>query len=307
MSASMEPKCLVLLAAYNGMQWIAEQVDSILQQKAVAVTLLISVDESSDGTEEWVSHLASVNPNVHHLQHGESFGGAARNFFRLVNEAPLGSFEYFAFADQDDIWFSEKLSQAFEVINTGGADGYSGNVTAFWPDGREAMIEKAQPQVAFDHLFESAGPGCTFVFTRHLFAAFQSHISTHFKEIQSVSLHDWYSYAFSRAGGYKWIIDPRSFMRYRQHASNQFGANSGLNALSSRLAKVRNGWWLDQAAMIARLVGLSNDPFVTQWIDLRRRGLVLLSLSGYKCRRRPRDKIFFSFLCLMLAVLGRKT
>ncbi|WP_458718170.1 glycosyltransferase [Pseudomonas gregormendelii] len=302
----MEPKCLVLLAAYNGMQWISEQVDSILQQSGVSVTLLISVDRSTDGTEEWVSHLASVNPNVRHLQHGEKFGGAARNFFRLINEAPLDSFDYFAFADQDDIWSPEKLSRAFECITTEGADGYSGNVTAFWPDGREALIEKSQPQVSYDHLFESAGPGCTFVFTRELFESFQLHISSHYAEVQRVSLHDWYAYAFSRASGYKWVIDTSSYMRYRQHDSNEFGANTGLTALTSRLAKVRNGWWLDQAATISRLVGLENDAFVRRWIDLRRGGLLILSLNGFKCRRRPRDKIIFSLLCLMVAFFGRK-
>lgn len=302
----MEPKCLVLLAAYNGMQWISEQVDSILKQSGVSVTLLISVDRSTDGTEEWVSQLATVNPNVGHLQHGETFGGAARNFFRLINEAPLDSFDYFAFADQDDIWSPEKLSRAFECITAEGAHGYSGNVTAFWPDGREALIEKSQPQVAYDHLFESAGPGCTFVFTRELFESFQLHISSHFAEVQRVSLHDWYAYAFSRANDYKWVIDTSSYMRYRQHDSNQFGANTGFTALTSRLAKVRNGWWLDQAATISKLVGLENDAFVRRWVDLQRGGLLILSLKGFKCRRRPRDKIVFSLLCLMVAFLGRK-
>jgi len=302
----MKPKCLVLLAAYNGMQWIAEQVDSILQQKDVSVTLLISVDGSNDGSEAWVTRLASLHPHVSHLAHGERFGGAARNFFRLVNEALLDSFDYVAFADQDDIWSPDKLSNAVDRILSEKADGYSGNVTAFWPDGRETLIEKSQPQVAYDHLFESAGPGCTFVFTQRLFADFQSHISSHFAEVQNVSLHDWYAYAFSRARGYKWVIDSRSFMRYRQHGNNQFGANTGLGALKSRLANVCNGWWFNQSVLIARLVGLETDVFVRRWIELHRSGFVFLALSGSKCRRRPRDKIVFSMLCLMVAILGRK-
>ena len=68
----MEPKFLVLLAAYNGMQWISDQVHSILNQHGVSVTLLISVDSSSDGTEEWVSALSERNPNVIILEHGKS-------------------------------------------------------------------------------------------------------------------------------------------------------------------------------------------------------------------------------------------
>ena len=71
----MKSKFLVLLAAYNGMKWLEEQVESILNQKDVLVTLLISVDGSSDGSEEWVSTLSENNPNVRYLTHGGSFGG----------------------------------------------------------------------------------------------------------------------------------------------------------------------------------------------------------------------------------------
>lgn len=41
MKADNIPRVAVLLAAYNGMQWIEEQVDSILNQQGVAVTLFL--------------------------------------------------------------------------------------------------------------------------------------------------------------------------------------------------------------------------------------------------------------------------
>jgi rhamnosyltransferase len=55
------PRVAVLLAAYNGMQYIAEQMDSILAQIGVDVTVFISVDRSTDGTEKWVEALAQAN------------------------------------------------------------------------------------------------------------------------------------------------------------------------------------------------------------------------------------------------------
>lgn len=302
----MKPNYLVLLAAYNGMQWISEQVDSILCQQGVSVTLLISVDRSSDGTEDWVSKLAESDARVKYLAHGEKFGGAARNFFRLVNEAPVEAFDYFSFADQDDIWLPNKLIEAAGVMASAHADGYSGNVTAFWPDGRENLVIKSQPQVQFDHLFEAAGPGCTYVFSKQLFLDLQSHIINCFAEIQNVTLHDWYCYAFSRTHGYTWVIDDQPYMRYRQHGNNQVGVNSGLNAFRTRLLRVVDGWWLNQAALISRLSGVADSPFVRSWIKLRRFDLLRLALSGYKCRRRTRDKIVFSALCLVLAILRQK-
>lgn len=302
----MKPEFLVLLAAYNGMKWISDQVHSILNQQRVSVTLLISVDSSNDGTEEWVSALSERNPNVIILEHGKKFGGAAPNFFRLINEAPLNHFDYFSFADQDDIWMPDKLIEAAGVMSSTGAQGYSSNVTAFWPDGKERLIVKSQPQVQFDHLFEAAGPGCTYVFSKDLFVDLQKHIADQFSDVQKVTLHDWYCYAFSRTHGYNWIIDSRSYMRYRQHGKNQVGVNSGLKAFRARLSQVFNGWWLSQAALISMLTGVESTLFVQQWISLSRLGLIRLALSGYKCRRRFRDKIIFTALCTVLAILRQK-
>lgn len=47
-------KIAILLAAYNGKAYLKEQIDSILNQEDVAVTIFISIDTSSDGTREWL-------------------------------------------------------------------------------------------------------------------------------------------------------------------------------------------------------------------------------------------------------------
>jgi rhamnosyltransferase len=302
----MQPRYLVLLAAYNGMQWISEQVNTILGQQGGDVTILISVDSSIDGTESWVSALAERDPRVRFLAHNGKFGGAAINFFRLINEAAVEDFDFFCFADQDDIWLPNKLTEAKNLMTSANADGYSGNVIAFWPDGRETLILKSQPQVQFDHLFEAAGPGCTYVLSRKLFLELQSHITNRFTEMQNVALHDWFCYAFSRTHGYKWVIDDRPYMRYRQHENNQVGVNSGLKAFRKRLSQVFDGWWLNQAALIAQLNGIESSPFVKSWINLRRIDLIRLALVGDKCRRRNRDKFAFAVLCLSLAILKQK-
>lgn len=302
----MQPRILVLLAAYNGMRWISEQVNSILSQEEVTVSLLISVDRSDDGTENWVDQLCQRDSRVKSLAHGERFGGAARNFFRLISEASVDDFDYFSFADQDDIWLPNKLISATRLMLEQTSHGYSGNVTAFWPDGRESIIVKSQQQVAFDHLFEAAGPGCTYVFTQALFAELQRDINSRFAQVQNVTLHDWYCYAYSRSHGFKWVIDARPYMRYRQHGGNQVGVNSGAKAFNKRLSQVFDGWWLNQAALIASLVGMENDPFVRRWIGLGRWELLCLATSAPKCRRRLRDKLVFGGLCLMLVVLRQK-
>ena len=80
------PKIAILLAAYNGMQWIEAQLNSILEQKNVGVKIFISVDLSTDGTLAWCQAMALRYACVEVLPAGERFGGAAPNFFRMIRD-----------------------------------------------------------------------------------------------------------------------------------------------------------------------------------------------------------------------------
>lgn len=300
-----QPKVAVCIAAFNGVRWLPEQVYSILSQTGVKVTLFASVDLSIDGTEEWFDQISLCYQNIVVLSHGQHFGGAAPNFFRLLAEVDFSDFDYVSLADQDDIWLPEKLVHAHHVLSKTSADAYSSNVMAFWPDGRRLLIEKSQSQVQWDFLFEAAGPGCTYVVRKELAGAFQLLLKNRWSDAQQIGLHDWFMYAFARANGYQWVIDDYAGMLYRQHESNQVGVNQGWRALLHRARKILGGWGLSQSAFIAELVGLGNDPFVRRWSNGSRAGLLSLSLHAWQCRRRLRDKILFALSCAAL-LLARK-
>jgi rhamnosyltransferase len=300
------PKIAVLLAAYNGIRWIEEQVTSILGQAGVEVSVFISVDPSTDGTEEWCACYAAEHPEVVVLPYVGTFGGASRNFFRLLRDVDLEAFEFVAFADQDDIWFLDKLQRAVTALAECNVDAYSSNVTAFWPDGRMLLLNKSQPQVKWDYFFEAAGPGCTYVLKRELAVALRSSVISSWSLLQGVSLHDWYCYAFARSHGFRWYIDPVPSMSYRQHESNQVGANTGISSLISRYKTIHDGWWFSQVQLIARLVGAGSDSFVKTWLPLRPGQLIELSFSAGHCRRRVRDRVFFFFICWATALVGKK-
>lgn len=299
------PNVAVFLAAYNGMDFITAQIESILAQENMNLHIFISVDRSTDGTEAFLTDWALSEARLTLLPFGERFGGAARNFFRLLNDVDLAGFDGLAFADQDDIWLPHKLARAHEVLSTTGADAYSSNVTAFWPNGRQTLIEKSQPQVPWDFLFEAAGPGCTYVMRQALACAMQRVVRQQWTELQGVGLHDWFAYAFSRAHGYQWVIDDVPTVRYRQHDHNQVGVNAGWRAFVHRAGKVLSGWGLAQSVLIARLVGLNQAPFVVRWADGSRFGLLYLALHAGQCRRRLRDQILFGVSCCVLSVMGR--
>ena len=101
----------VLMATYQGKQYLEQQLDTILAQ-TVPVKILISDDGSDDGTREMLENYAGWYPEQVFLHHRtEHTGGAAGNFFWLMQEALKDEKnEYIFFSDQDDVWENNKVS-----------------------------------------------------------------------------------------------------------------------------------------------------------------------------------------------------
>lgn len=226
--------------------------------------------------------------------------------FRLVRDVNFDAYDYVAFSDQDDVWYPDKLRRATEMLKNKGAEGYSSNVRAFWPTGHKCFVDKAQAQVRWDFLFEAAGPGCTYVLTKRLACALKKSISRQWRELQRVTFHDWYCYAFARSNGHRWYIDPQSSMDYRQHAHNLLGANIGLRRLVERYRRIQDGWWFGQVQLISRLIGEPSNPLKTTSKLPSPRQLLFLSLNAWHCRRRMRDKIAFAVACWIAILSIRK-
>lgn len=298
------PAVAVCLAVRNGLPWLSGQVASILAQEGVAVTLWVSVDASDDGSEHWIDQAAAADARIRVLPHGRPGDGAAGNFFRLLREADFSCCDLVAFADQDDLWHADKLHRAAQQLRAHRADAYSSDVIAFWPDGRETRVAKSQPKRRWDHLFESAGPGCTYVLRQPLAVALQSTVRADPEAAAGVAYHDWFAYAFARARGLAWHIDDRPGLRYRQHERNVLGAHDGWRAAYRRLTRLLCGSHLEQARRVARASGSADDPAVRAMLFNGRRGLLRLALHAHHCRRRRRDRLALMLASLWLALRG---
>lgn len=300
------PSVAVCLAAFNGVSYLPQQLESIFKQVDVAVTVFVSVDVSTDGTEEWFQQLQVAEPRLVLLPFGQKFGGAAPNFFRLLRDIDFAAFDYVAYADQDDIWLPGKLRRATDRLGQTGAHGYSSDILAFWESGKSAYVKKSYPQRQWDYLFESAGPGCTFVLRRSLAMEVQAVVQKNPQRMRSVGLHDWFTYAFARAHNHLWLIDDYASLMYRQHGDNQIGVNAGFAALVWRARKVLSGWGLNQARLIAQLIGADNTFFVQRWMDGGRFAMLELAFCAPHCRRKPMDRLWFAVSCVALALIGWK-
>lgn len=297
------PSFAVCMAAYNGMAYIAEQIESILLQANVDVQIFISVDQSVDGTENCLAEWALSEPRLILLPFGQRFGGAGPNFYRLLRDVDLSGFDYLSFADQDDLWHPEKLWRAHCLMTSKSAAGYSSNFTAFWPTGVEHLVNKAWPQRTWDYLFESAGPGCTYVLHSSLAIPMQKFVRNADKSLLRVDYHDWLTYAFARSHDFPWIIDSWSSMKYRQHAHNQIGVNAGWRSFWMRVRKILNGYGFDQSMLIADLIHASSLPVVQRGLRGGRLGHLWLALRANQCRRKRIDQVWFFISCVLLALL----
>ena len=227
-------KILVLMSTYNGEKYIREQMESILQQEAVDVHLLIRDDGSKDGTLEILRQYENYN-NVEVYQ-GKNLG-ACQSFFDLLKNASV-KYSYYAFADQDDVWQKDKLKIAIQMI-----EGESSIPTLYCgsyqlTDGglNELPQRRTSPKnISFGNaLIESNCTGCTAVFNRKLLELSKQQIP------KEAYMHDWWLYLMASAFG-KVVYDETPHMMYRQHGSNVLGGNTGkINQIQRRIKNFKN-------------------------------------------------------------------
>lgn len=291
------PRVVVLLATHNGARWLDDQLTSILDQKDVSVRIVALDDESRDTTRELLLKRAETDSRLTVLPSAGRAGSAARNFYRLMETAPIEPDEFVALSDQDDIWELDKLSRHARLLDGGGFDGVSSSVTSFTPDGQRTLIRKDYPQRAFDYLLEGPGPGSTFLFTHRLLMLARDALTRDDLDAREVE-HDWFLYALTRMHGWAWHIDSEPSVNYRQHDDNVMGSNQGLTSGIARLKLIRNGWHRRQSALLSRLAveicPPGDKPALERMHELLtstgpRSRLTLAAMAG-QLRRRPRDR-----------------
>lgn len=297
-AAPTVPRVLVMMATYNGGKWLEQQIDSILAQEDVEISLIVADDASSDGTQAFVAALAQRDKRLRLLVWPTGSGSAGANFRRIFRSVDSAGYDFVALADQDDIWHPRKLATATAALARTGNHGYSCAVRSFWPDGREKTLNQVPVPRATDFLFEGAGQGCTFVVRQALFARARAFCLDHSDEVERLHYHDWLLYLLARGWGLGWYFDQTPWIRYRQHGGNEIGSRGGLKSIFRRLELIRSGWFGGQvrAALDIFKKIEQNDPLVNKFSKifcedntfLRR--LKLLFFFSRHGRRRGTDR-----------------
>jgi len=212
----------ILLSTFNGAKFLRAQLDSFLHQSYQNWTLFWRDDGSSDDTAAIMRDFTTeigANRCVESPSSGTHMG-ATPSFLRLLAET--GGAEAIAFADQDDVWLPEKLSNAAVWIN-------GNRRTPVLYCARQFLVDEnlGCARLSVAHLNLPAFPasltqnianGNTLVMNQaaaELVASMGSPEGT---------VHDWWSYIVVSACGGIVFYDPRPGVLYRLHKNNLIGS-----------------------------------------------------------------------------------
>jgi glycosyltransferase involved in cell wall biosynthesis len=220
--ASVEsPLVAVLLCTRNGARFLEEQLNSLRAQEYKNFNLWVSDDDSEDNTNQILEQNQPLPGNIRFsLKKGPS-KGYVKNFHSLICQPNILA-DYFAYADQDDIWQPDKLSRAIAMLE---------RVPIGTPAiycSRTRLIDESGDEIGFSPLFEkptffanalvqNVGGGNTMVMNP---AA--RDLLCEAGDIHVVS-HDWWAYTLFAGDGGTVIYDSNPSLVYRQHDNNMVG------------------------------------------------------------------------------------
>ena len=206
------------MSSFNGERYIEEQIDSILRQTGVEVSLFIRDDGSTDGTVHILEKYAARD-NIE-VVFGSNLG-IGNSFMELLYSVPE-DYDYYAFSDQDDIWDHDKLVTAVRRLSSeSGCLLYASNLECVDTENHTIRM-RFDPDMVFDDSLLSAicrskCYGCTQVFNKELLLFLRR--SRPAEQLMRTRLHDtWVAVSAAAAG--KIIFDSESHIRYRRHGEN---------------------------------------------------------------------------------------
>lgn len=107
-------KVNILLSTYNGEKFLAEQIESLLEQTYPNINIYIRDDGSSDITRDIIERYKSDNRHTIIVIEDNQNLGYPDCFWKLLEVC--GDAEYYAFCDQDDVWKPNKIEKAVNML-----------------------------------------------------------------------------------------------------------------------------------------------------------------------------------------------
>lgn len=224
--AIANPTILIMMTTYNGEEFLIQQIESICQQSYSNWQLVVRDDGSSDQTLAILNAYAEKDARIQVVQNQTDYHGAYPNFWGLVAYCKqLKAYDYYMFADQDDVWDKDKLEVYMDFCSDKGLNEpllVYGDMRIIDGDGKvtsnslEANLGIAYTN-AISTFFAHKVHGCNSFFNRCLFELALP-LSPEEPEAKYVS-HDNYYTKFAALLGQVYYL-PRPMMSYRRYGTN---------------------------------------------------------------------------------------
>ena len=276
MGTKLNNKITILMATHNGAKYLIEQLESIRLQDLSSWKLIISDDNSTDGSRALIRSYIQDHPNldiklVEGLNQGFCF-----NFFSMLGEV---STEYFCFCDQDDIWLPNKLTHSIEMLEQydGAALYCSPTIIVDFLGNHIGTSPIFSRKPSFKNaLVQSIAGGNTMVFNSKALEILKlaydpSHIPIS---------HDWWCYQVISGTGGTVHYDTKPLVKYRQHSGNLIGSNMSFYQRLKRLMLLLKGRYrdwtdvnLEALKTSVHLLDTNNQKILNRFIQLRQEKL----------------------------------
>lgn len=228
----------IIMAVYNGENYLAEQIDSILKNTYQNFTLHIFNDHSQDHSQNIIEEYVQTNPGRIFGHYHNDNHGVIRNF---LEGTQVMDADYYMFCDQDDVWLPYKIEhslQAMEKLEADAAD----KPCVIFGDARTVDQNLCEIAPSFQRqsgyhtdaldpahiLMENKLIGCTIMFNRSL----QQMLTSYPVEIR---MHDWWVALIGSFFGKIAYLD-EALLLYRQHGGNVVGGTSFATYFQNRLS-----------------------------------------------------------------------
>ncbi|SDZ78400.1 Glycosyl transferase family 2 [Thiothrix caldifontis] len=240
MKPSTTPTVAILLCTYNGQRYLRDQLDSVAAQTYPHWVMWASDDGSQDDTLSILAeYRAKWSQERLSVVHGPRSGFVA-NFLSLACRVDIQA-DYYAYSDQDDVWYTDKLQRAVAWLRT-----VSDDVPALYCS-RTQLVNADNNEVGFSPLYSSPpcfanaltqniGSGNTMVFNH----AARLLLLEAGGDVDVVA-HDWWTYMVVSGCAGKVFYDTEPSLCYRQHDANVVGVDLSWLAVVAQFRKLWRG------------------------------------------------------------------
>lgn len=222
---------LVMLSTYNGEKYLSEQLDSLYAQEGVDILILVRDDGSQDNT---ISILKDYKRKMGKMSIVEGSNvGVAPSFFALMDMAIKNhpNYDYYAFCDQDDVWFKRKLISGIDALEKE-SNPYKLYISGSTITNADLHPIKPAPikfvnsfgaNLVSNHIL-----GCTMLMNKALlFEANKINTVPYHISNGMIPIHDGWTAFVAYSLNASILHGKESMMYYRQHGNNVIGSGGG--------------------------------------------------------------------------------